>query len=261
MNIYDLHSHIIPNLIGDDGSRSLETTKKMLQMAYESGTRHIVATPHVIELGDCATWQEIKDHVVKLQEIAPEGLKIYPGTELMLNWDLLELYKEQGAYSLNASRYALVELPMFEVPKFTEDFFFEMQLLGRVPVLAHPERYGALWENPDRLLAWMHKGVLLQVNAGSVLGKFGDKAKRNAELLLKNHVVACIGSDAHSAGKRNTDMSCEIKCLEKILGDGVELLTTTNPSKLLNNELVEVDVPNKLIFKEEKKSFWAKIFG
>lgn len=260
MEIYDLHSHIIPNLIGDDGSSDLDVSKQMLEQAFASGTRHIVATPHVVDIGVCASWQEIKDNVAKLQEVAPSGLVIYPGTELMLNWDLLKYYEEQGAYCLNGSRYALVELPMLEVPKYTDNFFYEMQLMGLVPVLAHPERYGAVWDNPDRLLAWMKKGVLLQVNAGSLVGNFGETIRKNAELLVKNHAVACIGSDAHGVGRRNTDMSAAVRVLQELLGDEAELLTTINPAKILNNEVVEVDVPKKLIIKEEKKSLWSRLF-
>ena len=40
----DFHTHILPEM--DDGSRSLEETKKLLQMEYAQGIRHIVATSH-----------------------------------------------------------------------------------------------------------------------------------------------------------------------------------------------------------------------
>ena len=42
--ITDLHCHILPDL--DDGSRDLDMTLKMLDMAYTQGVRRIIATPH-----------------------------------------------------------------------------------------------------------------------------------------------------------------------------------------------------------------------
>ena len=41
---YDIHTHILPGV--DDGSKSPEESREMLQMAYDQGVRHIVATPH-----------------------------------------------------------------------------------------------------------------------------------------------------------------------------------------------------------------------
>ena len=41
----DLHTHILPGV--DDGAASLEETVEMLRIAHESGTRVMVATPHM----------------------------------------------------------------------------------------------------------------------------------------------------------------------------------------------------------------------
>ena len=42
--ITDIHSHIIPGV--DDGSKTFEMTKNMLDIAYSEGTRGIILTPH-----------------------------------------------------------------------------------------------------------------------------------------------------------------------------------------------------------------------
>ena len=39
---YDIHTHILP--VVDDGSQSPEESREMLQMAYDQGVRHIVAS-------------------------------------------------------------------------------------------------------------------------------------------------------------------------------------------------------------------------
>ena len=40
----DMHCHILPGV--DDGAQNLEETRQMLQIAFNEGTRLIIATPH-----------------------------------------------------------------------------------------------------------------------------------------------------------------------------------------------------------------------
>ena len=82
----------------------------------------------------------------------------------------------------------------------------ELQGAGLVPILAHPERYFCVQDEPNLLREWRMQGALAQMNKGSVLGKFGVEVERTAELLLRNHLFTCIASDAHHADVRTTDM-------------------------------------------------------
>ena len=90
----DIHSHIIPGV--DDGSPDLETSLGLLRMAAENGTTDIIATPHVIDVSTTLTWDAIRHYVEALQKEADDRgipIKIHPGAETELNWDLLELKK------------------------------------------------------------------------------------------------------------------------------------------------------------------------
>lgn len=218
--MYDIHSHIIYGI--DDGSPDKESSRFLIEQAAATGTTHIVATPHVITMCDHPSWETILAGVEELRGMAKEqglSLDILPGAEVMLSLDILQAYDEAPhAFCLNNTNYALVELPMFEVPKYTEDLFYEMQLRGLTPVLAHPERYNSLFEQPERLLEWCHKGVLLQCNGGSLLGKFGQHAERNLRLLLHNKLISFMGSDAHRMNVRNTDLSLERQKLVELVG-------------------------------------------
>lgn len=261
--MFDLHSHIIYGV--DDGSKSIETSTQLLQQAVDCGTTHIFATPHVIELNDHPSWTLIQEKVAELKTLVPAGkeLNIYPGSEVEMSWDILDAYDEApGAYCLNGGRYALVELPMFEVPARADDFWFELQLKGITPVLAHPERYPNLWKQPERLLTWMKKGLLLQINGGSLTGRFGEPSQKNAEILLANHLVSFIGSDAHSPNRRNTDLTHAKQVLAKLATpEEYKAITELNPQALLAGKEIGVNVPKKLHNPHEKKSFWSKIFG
>ncbi|MEE1041721.1 MAG: CpsB/CapC family capsule biosynthesis tyrosine phosphatase, partial [Lachnospiraceae bacterium] len=44
VRMVDTHMHIIPGV--DDGSKTMDMSKAMLDAAYEQGIRHIIATPH-----------------------------------------------------------------------------------------------------------------------------------------------------------------------------------------------------------------------
>ena len=266
--MYDIHSHIIYGV--DDGSPDAETSRTLLEMAYNTGTQTIVATPHVIETHDHPSWQLIQEKVNELKGFATEqslALEILPGAEVMLSLDILSIYDEAPhAYCLNGTRYALVELPMLEVPYYAEDAFYELQLRGLTPILAHPERYHDLFAssaNRLRLLEWCNKGVLLQCNGGSLLGKFGHRAQHNAELLLHNKMISFIGSDAHRVKARNTDLAAERARLVELCGkEYAEEICIYNPKSILANEVLYADVPKKLEpLPEKKKSFWQKLFG
>jgi len=264
--MYDIHAHIIYGV--DDGSPDKASTEVLLEMAAQTGTRHLVATPHVIEPKDHPSWESILSSVQELQQLAhTKGLDLvlYPGAEVMLSLDILAAYDEAPqAFCLNGTKYALVELPMFQVPRYTEDLFYEMQLRGLVPVLAHPERYLELFANKanqERLLDWCHKGVLLQCNAGSLLGKFGPEAQSNLELLLHNKMISFLGSDAHRVKRRNTDLAAERQHLAELCGQSyAQAICTMNPQALLANEEILVSPPQR-IEEKRKPSLWQRIFG
>lgn len=262
--IYDIHSHIIYGI--DDGSKDENMSKRLLQIAAQSGTSHIVATPHVIELNNHPDWGRILDGVEKLKAIAVENnldLKIYPGCELEMNWDMLKLFsKDSRDFCVNGSRYLLVELPAMTIPPYAEDFWYELEIKGIRPILAHAERYKLLMENHSRLLKWMNAGVLVQINGTSLLGNFGKSAQKSAENLLKNDCVHFIGSDAHRVEIRNTDLAASHQRLIELVGDAkAEQICQDNPKRMLADEHLEFSIPKKFIVGDKKQGFWSRLFG
>ena len=269
----DIHSHIIPGV--DDGSRDMETSIALLQMAAESGTTDIIATPHVIDVSTTLTWDAIRRHVETLQKEADAReipIRIYPGAETELNWDLLELMrKEPGAFCLAGSRYCLMEMPSLMLPPHLEEMVYELQLLDIVPVLAHPERQMQLMEKPEKLLDLLKKGCIAQSNGGSLTGVFGPKVHDNVHRLLNRDMIGFIGSDAHNLRYRNTDLKAAREKLINHWGDDrARELLEERPRHILENK----ELPPELYMdrlssafvqgkssKPEKKGFFAKLFG
>ena len=62
----------------------------------------------------------------------------------------------------------------------------------------------------------MNEGIYAQLNAGSLLGFFGEEVKQVAEKLVKYNLVHLIGSDLHSLNRRKQCLSEGVKMLDKI---------------------------------------------
>lgn len=179
---------------------------------------------------------------------------------------LLDELAVNGSYCLNgeafgkqAVTYMLVELPMNFLPQYADDFGYELRLKGVAPILAHLERYPELMAHTERLLKWCREGLLLQCNAGSFAGRFGESAQSAAKLLLRNHLVDFIGSDAHRAVGRDTDMRAGASVIREIAGEEeFKRISEENPMRVIHGEAIEVVKPEKLE-REKKKGFWSRL--
>lgn len=205
----DIHTHILPEI--DDGAESLDEAYEMALMAVRSGVKALAATPHSNQREDLLdeelkrqekAFLELKQ--ILLQEKVP--LKLYRGMEIWSSVDIVEKIKLKKLITLNHTPYVLVEFAFEEEPWWIEAIIGELQGAGFVPVLAHPERYFCVQDEPDLLQEWREQGALAQMNKGSILGRFGRVVERTAKVLMKNHLFTCIASDAHHAYIRTTDM-------------------------------------------------------
>jgi protein-tyrosine phosphatase len=241
--MFDLHSHILPNI--DDGAKNMEMSLAMLQIATENGTKGIVATPHVIEGEWLPAWDKILTECAMLQKAAHDAgldLEIFPGGEVAIYRDILDLLTGPGAYCINNGRYLLVELPATHIPSFTGDFFFILQVRGITPILAHPERHPELAGKPEILAEWIGKGILSQMNSTSITGLMGERVMATAELLLTNNMVHVIGSDAHNIRHRNTNLTAAVDKITRLIGpEQAQRLLVVNPDNIIHNQ--DVDIP------------------
>ena len=205
----DIHTHILPKI--DDGAESLEEAYEMALMAVRSGVKALAATPHSNHSADFLD-EELKRQdkafmdleQLLLREKVP--LKLYRGMEIWSSVDMVEKIKSKQLITLNHTPYVLVEFGFDEEPWWIEAIIGDLQGAGLVPILAHPERYFCVQDEPNLLREWRMQGALAQMNKGSILGRFGREVERTAEVLLRNHLFTCIASDAHHAYIRTTDM-------------------------------------------------------
>lgn len=115
----------------------------------------------------------------------------------------------------------------------------EFPAMGKIPVLAHPERYFCVQDTPELLYEFREMGAVLQINKGSVFGRFGEEAERTARFLLENRLAGCVASDAHGADYRTTDMRPVRQFLEERYGEAyAQLLVKVNPRRILEDRQI-----------------------
>ena len=212
----DIHSHIINEI--DDGSKSIDMTINMLKKSEQSGTTDIIATPHFMRGRFEVEYKDVVKKVEELKKIVKENnidINIYAGQEVYYSRKLIEYYNDKIIGTINNTKYMLIELPMLE---FNIDevinTIYEIQIRGIVPIIAHPERYKLFIKKPSMINVLINEGMLFQMNAGSITGKFGRDVKKTATKYLEHNIYSFIGSDAHRDRGRDTDISEALNILE-----------------------------------------------
>ena len=183
--MYDLHAHILPGV--DDGSRTPEETLEMSRVAAEAGTKVILATPHrkdVTEESSVAHIRRLTADMNVQNAVYGIDISLVLGMENHLDEALPAEIDAGRALPMSDSRYILIEMPFFGRPDFIERTLFEVQAMGLTPVLAHPERIEAFQQDVGLLAAFVERGMLSQITAGSIVGTWGDEVKRFTHELL-----------------------------------------------------------------------------
>ena len=208
----DIHCHILPGV--DDGSPSMEDSLQMARMAADSGVTDIIATPHCNLPGygpKNYRSAALRTGFSRLrQALEQEGipLGIHPGAEVFCTPELDRLLDRRQLQTLGGGRYLLVEFYFDESAEFMEQCFRAIRRRGLVPVAAHPERYDAVQRDPYMVRRWFERGVVIQLNKGSILGRLGRRAQDTALWLLERGLAHAAASDAHRPTVRTTHMSC-----------------------------------------------------
>ena len=204
----DIHCHILPDI--DDGAASMEDALDMARMAAMSGVTDVIATPHF--RGD-PDYLGMLPHIQRQYRRLSEALcdediplQLHLGAEVLCTPDTTKLASMRQLPTLGNTRYVLTEFHFDETFRFMDDCLRQIASWGYDPVVAHPERYDAVYRNPQHLSQWAQQGYVLQLNKGSVLGTLGARAERSAHELLELGLAHLFASDGHSHYQRTPHM-------------------------------------------------------
>ncbi|MFT5088514.1 MAG: protein-tyrosine phosphatase [Candidatus Latescibacterota bacterium] len=232
----DIHSHVLPAV--DDGSPSIEVSLEMLRRASEENIGALVLTPHM-KAGDGPEVEEL--HRVRFGELcaavqeAALPVELHLGCEIAFRFNMLEVVSWPSGH-LADGRYVLIDLPPGPLSPGLEQGFFELRSAGYRPILAHPERHRQLARDPEHIGRLREQDLLLQVNAGSLLGRFGARAQGIAEMIVSKGWADFVASDGHDLEKRPLTQLAAREIVAKLSGENeVKRLFSDNPRQVISN--------------------------
>ncbi|WP_462411176.1 tyrosine-protein phosphatase [Neobacillus sp. Marseille-QA0830] len=241
----DLHCHILSEL--DDGPQHFTECLNMVNAAVNAGITHLFATPHHMN----GQFENPKIHILKRvfelnQYLRSENipLTVHPGQELRLHRDIFLLLENDELLTLDdKGKFLLLELPSWEVPKYTRDVVYELLLKGITPIIVHPERNRGFLDDYNLLFELVQEGALTQLTAGSILGHFGKKVKSFSEKIVEHHLAHFIASDAHNTISRGFLLKEAEKTITKKFGIERTFYFKENAEHLLNGQQISIEQP------------------
>lgn len=266
LGLTDLHSHLVPGV--DDGSRTVEDALEGIGRLWDAGVRTIVTTPHLDGSLTQMPW-DLEVHFEEIGEafegIEAEATRAFPelhllrGHEVML--DVPDPVLTDPRIRLAGTPFVLVEWPRLHVPPATIQVLGRFRDLGLKIVVAHPERYVGLDSEGNLAGAWRQMGALLQVNYGSLVGRYGDGPRKRAFSFLERGWVDLFSTDFHGRPHLEIHVAQVKEAMEALEGrEQFELLARVNPSRVVSGHGV-LPVPPLAVKKGLREIVWDLFRG
>jgi protein-tyrosine phosphatase len=258
----DIHSHLVPGV--DDGARTLDDTLASVERMTKVGIRKILTTPH-LNGSVTRNREELEARLSEVDEAFDRaaiavGAK-FPevdfkrGHEVML--DIQNVDFSDPRVRLAGTSFVLIEWPRLRVPPGTTKVIERIMSEGYRPIIAHPERYIGIDRNLAVVARWREAGAYLQVNYGSLSGRYGPQAKGIATQLLRGGWAHYLASDFHTQSQARIYFKEVWEQLETWhAGESLTHLFLTNPGRVFNDEMPFPVAPLPPI-----TGLWARVKG
>jgi protein-tyrosine phosphatase len=233
----DLHAHFLPGL--DDGAKTAAVGMQMVAALASLGFQMVHATPHQRAGRFMPDTQAVDSAFMSMAAAAGAA---HP--ELVLGlaaenfWD--DVFHRRvstgGLPTYPGGKAFLFEVNPQSMPPRIEHTLFDIRLGGRLPVMAHPERYVAIQEDLGRAEA-IGRSTAMLLDLGALDGAHGRPAMKAARRLVEEGLVHAAASDVHSAEDQRT-VAAGMAWIRKRLGpSALDLLLRENPRRILTGEL------------------------
>ena len=241
----DIHSHIVFEV--DDGPKTIEDSRALLEESYRQGVRTIISTSHRRKGMFETPESKIEENFKQVQELAKEiadDLTVLYGAEIYYTSDILDKLEQGKIPRLADSQYALIEFSMITPYKEIHTALSNVLRLGVTPVVAHIERYHCLENDEKKVRDLINMGCYTQINSSSVLKPklFGDTykfMKKRAQFFLEKDLVHFVASDMHNLNPRPPYMQEAYQIISKKYGEShAEQLFRKNQELLLRSEYI-----------------------
>ena len=235
MGYVDLHSHVLYGL--DDGAPDQATAVAMLDALAALGITEQCVTPHQKAAQYLPAWDRIEQTLAQLETVRkPSHPTLRLAAENMWDDVFFKRLTDGTIPHYHGTDAFLVELPPPLMPTGLLDQLFKLRMAGKVPVLAHPERYHALW-NDDELARSLRRVCAFQIDLGAIAGFHGKRETKAARHLLEKGLAACVATDAHQVGDLQ-QAAAGLAWIDKKLGHATTIrLFSDAPRMILGGDL------------------------
>ena len=198
-NYVDLHHHLVYGV--DDGAQTLQDMQMMIRRAAGEGVRDIVCTSHAVPGLEPFPMEKYLAHLEEARQfIQSEGidLTLHPGCEVLYTDAAARLLREGRIPTLADSDVVLVEFSPDASFRDLTEAAKRFGVAGYDVLFAHVERYDTLHDMKHVQALREDYGVLMQMNANTILAKHGFFHGRWIRRLLEGGAIDCIATDAHN---------------------------------------------------------------
>jgi protein-tyrosine phosphatase len=219
----DLHAHYLPAV--DDGAADLQATAQMIEGVVGLGFSHLFATPH-------------QRQGLYLPTRAGKAPVFGLGAENF--WDETFLGRAHAGEipCYDDGPAFLFEVPPPLMPVGIESALFAFRMNGKLPVMAHPERYHAIQARIERARTLGQSAALL-VDLAALDGAHGRAEMKTARQLLTDGLAHAAATDIHSVDDLN-GIAGGIAWIRKHLGaEALRTFLVDNPRRIVAGELPE----------------------
>lgn len=220
LSAHDIHNHLLPGV--DDGFRHSADSLRAIRLMAEGGVRHISFSPH---MNPDVYPDESEAHFREVFErFAPrvrEMLRAEVPAAADMQLDLAAEYMVVKDFEQRVADHAdellcypdgsvLIEQSYFYESPNLEQAIFELNMAGKKPILAHPERYLYMSDHLKKFDRIVDMGCRLQMNFMSLSGTYGPASMKILQHLLSHDMYSFVATDLHSVHQLDSLLSLEI---------------------------------------------------
>jgi protein-tyrosine phosphatase len=221
----------------------------MFRICEATGVSDVIVTPH----GNYSSFSGF-DYKEKIQNTFKElkkqllknniNVNLHQGMEVMADYGLEYAIENKDLFLLADTNNMLIEFPFNADWDHMCSYIDMITSLNIQPIIAHPERYYLIIDNPAYAFELVKNGFILQLDSASVLGDFGRRVQETADILLRYNLVQLVGSDTHDLVSRKPNLLEAYHVIANHFSEGyADLLFTVNPQFLLDKKKVLIVNP------------------
>lgn len=238
IRLCNIHCHMLYGV--DDGARDAQEMYRMMDSAYKSGVRVICMTPHYnpayFDTPVEATVRHFDAAVKYAKEKYPD-LRLCLGQEIYYYHSSVEDILGGQCFTMNKTRNVLVEFGPYDDAATIKSGVFRLLTSGFYPVVAHVERYASFKRGTESIREMRQRGAKIQVNAASVIGRYGFMTKHYVMSLIKKGLVDIVADDCHNTTDKAVCLREAYDIIIRKFGkDTAARLFWAEPVKLLSGE-------------------------